>query len=355
MKTTFLALLLLSIVFGGCLEYETKTTIHPDGSFTRTVVVKGDSGDVHRGAFRVPADLAWSSSPPERVDEKKWRSTLTRTFSSSDEWRAFHDSVSRRTLRCDVRVERSFLFFTTTYVYTEVVRRFNPFQRVPLTDFLSDHELDLFLRFEVRKESAPSEQDSLLHEDAGRRFERWEGETRFASYFEALIAGLPPSSPLRSDTSRLERARQKLHGLYVEDLSDQNKVFRRPDEERLRGWVRQAGEPDLLRALVNNGDRFAQLKEDVDFVRMVFEDSFITRVSLPGEVVWTNSSKTEEDQPTWSEYIAYAYVGDYTMRAESRVVNVWAIVLALAVIVAVPMLALVAKGLRRRGISSVQV
>ncbi len=333
--------LLLALSLAGCLEYETTTTVRPDGSFVRSITVKGDSAALQTWDFKIPADSTWTIVERSRVDEKKWALRAERLFTSGDAWTVWSKDLDRRTLQCSVAVEKQFRFFTTRYCYTEKIASYNPFTLIPLTDYISPGELDMFLRFEVMKESYPSRGDSLALDDASDRFEEWEVRTRVESYFVALEKSLPASAGLTPE--RLHALKEDLAQHLLADSNDNSY-----EPQRMVTWARRTHEPALVRAIQKGSEELDAFYADIEFVQETGGDSYVSRVVMPGEITRTNGKREGTQTAAWDEYIAYAYVNDFTMTAESTVVNAWAFILTLGVIVGAPILVWVAWMVRRK-------
>ncbi len=330
------------LVFPACLEYETTTTVNTDGSFTRSITVSGDSSAIHGWDFRIPADQGWSVREIVKVDDRKWTLRADRDFGSEAEWTAWNDSLTRRVLDCSIVVDRSFRFFTTSYRLTETIASYNPFRRIPLTDYISPSELEAFLRFEVLKESYPSRGDSLALKDAGDRFTEWEKRTRIESLYAALEQGMDPS--VRSDTARMDRIKASIIEYCLPDSVGTDNLI-----TVVRRWAVSTREHAVVRAIDAGSEALRQFAADVDFVNTVGSDTYVSRVRMPGTITSTNGELEGTNGVVWSDYIAYAYIGDFTMIAESSVVNVWAIVLTIALIIGLPLVVWAGKRLRTRG------
>ena len=84
------ALIAALVVFSGCLEVDTTTKVHPDGSLTRTVVVSGDSTDftkIRMGIFGL--DSGWTVVS-DSIGSKDRKLTLQRDFkNAADELETF--------------------------------------------------------------------------------------------------------------------------------------------------------------------------------------------------------------------------------------------------------------------------
>jgi hypothetical protein len=338
--------MLLTAVLSGCLEYETTTTVHPDGSFTRSITVRGDSAALHSWSFNIPADASWTVVKREKVEDDTWTLTAERTYSSDDEWESWQPTIDRRVLRCSVTVESSYRFFTTTYRYTETIPSYNPFTLIPVTDYIAQAELDAFLRTEVFKEPFQTPGDSMALEDAGDRFEEWEMMSRIESYYQAIMKHLEPDAAF--DSTRRANLKESLISYFSRTNPTGKKEFEDPDPQKFKAWTRTLNDPSVSEAVEGSWTVFEQFKRDVDYIHSVNSDSHASRIQLPGEIVFTNGSPEGRNAAVWEDYISYAYVGDFTMVAESSVLHVWAIILVVSAVVGIPVIMWGARLARQR-------
>ena len=57
-----LAIMVLLLLAGSCLDYTVTTTVNRDGSVMRKYKVRGDSAEIFKGSLMIPSGPEWKSS-----------------------------------------------------------------------------------------------------------------------------------------------------------------------------------------------------------------------------------------------------------------------------------------------------
>jgi len=331
---------MLTIVLGGCLEVETTTRVNADGRLQRTVEISGDSSALARGEYPLALHGPWSIRL-EKGSDKKVHLKATREFGDVDSLNAAIQGEPGRSLSFHASLNRQFLWFTTTFRYEETIERFYPFQTVPVTDYVSPHEIDLYLHHEMEEEPYPTPGDSLALEGASDRFNAWEQRSRFEAFFQELATGAQLAGDPRLTPERLAGQKEKLFQLALREKVPGNV------EDLLQKADTVFGKEPVRTAFEANREGFQEYERKLQFVEMVGTTGFKMHVEMPGLITDTNAPAMEGNTVTWSEFKGYCYVRNYTMWVESRLINWWAIVLTGAIVLAV-MALFAAAALRRR-------
>lgn len=319
------AFLLLS-GFSGCLDVETTTTVNRDGSLTRTVTFVGDSGTVYRGNYPLTIDSSWKSSI-RQIDAKKWEFSATKTFPDVRRLNEATAAIPNKTLPVSIALEQDFLWFVTDYRYRETYGRWAPFDNVPLTDFVSQAELELARKHEVDDEPYNTRGDSLALADAGDRFEKWDARNIFESWFGTYLEGvkrtgdalLNPESVIGKKEELFEASRQPIGQDKFDTLSV---IFGKVLKTRL--W------PKILGA---NKEAFDRLKARLDFRAAISANTYKVNIAMPGIITETNARSIEGNTVKFSDFMQLAYTGDYEMWVTSRTINWWAIIVTAVLII----------------------
>jgi hypothetical protein len=317
----------LAVLLPGCLEVETTVRVNSDGTIHRTVEITGDSTALAEGSYPLALHGPWSMNL-QREDPRKFHLKAERTFASADELNDAIGGEPGRTIQLRARLERTFLWFTTTFRYEETFVRFYPFDAVPITDYVSDREIDLYLRHEMEEEPYQTPGDSLALDDASDRFEEWEKRSRFEAFFAELLRGAERAGTPELTTERLAGAKEELY----------RRCFGDGEPTRAGQLIESAGAVlgtrSVQRAVEANRDGFDAFDRKMSFLEDVATTGFTTRVEMPGLITDTNAPALEGTTVSWSDFKAYCYVRDYTMWVESRMINWWAIILTGVVVLA---------------------
>jgi len=331
---------LFAVLFNGCLEIETTSRVNSDGTIHRTVVIKGDSAAIHAGDFPLPLDATWEREI-QKSDDKRFILTATRLFRDADEMSEALKGTTGKTLGLRAELQRQFQWFFTKLRYRETWLNFDPFQAVPVTDYLSPTEVDFFIRHELSKEPYPTEGDSLALKDASERFEKWHAANLFEAYYRAFMDGVKKLNDPRLTPASVAAAKDKLCEKSKQYL-EKNKI----DTLKLifRGVLKT---PTVQKAMAANPEGFEDYMARLRFLDGIMENSYHSNIIMPGLIVQTNASALDGSKASWEDYIKFCLLRDTDLIVESRITNWWAIVVT-GIIVAALLILLVATTLRRR-------
>jgi hypothetical protein len=335
-----------------------------DGSLLRTITVKGDSSNIFTGSFPVPVDSSWEISTrlesrnENDVNEgkvyvyearKKFRnfSDLNKEFYTDDS--AFTDHIA-----IQVKLEKRFRWYYSHYYYTETYGTLFPFRSVPVSDYLSDAELQIhqadekeiyysreidsiLLVQDTLKIPVLDRNDSLrfkaLRDTIDQKFESWQ-KINIYNEFYRLVTGALKKLGDSPDTSAARKS------FYV--WLDQQRTFESGIEDD-DAFINAAStyfnlDPEKLQAADPEG--FSDFKKKFRVAAYSLE-TYTNRVKMPGTIIKSNAGKTDKNLATWTFKIDMFYATDYTMNVESRTVNTWfAVCAAVALILAIALLLL---------------
>ena len=319
-------ILLAGLAFPGCLDVETKTRVNRDGTLNRAVTFAGDSGSVFRGDYPLTVDSLWPSSI-RKLEERKFEFSASRTFSNAGELNTAMKAVPYKTLSVQVELEESFWWFVTDYHYKETYRRWSPFDNIPLTDYLSQPEIDMAMRHEVDDEPYNTKGDSLALTDAGDRFEEWDARNIFESYFAVFLGGvrnlqdpsLRPDTVIARKENLFTAMRNPIHQGKFDTLSV---ILGKVLKTRLAS-----------KALAANAPEHDLLQKRLDFKGVIAGNTYKVSVEMPGIITETNAKSIEGNTVRFSDFMQVAYFRDHEMWVISRAINWWAIIVTAALIV----------------------
>ncbi len=333
MSTTFRVLVsgFLAVLFSSCLDVETSTVVHRDGSVTRTIFFTGDSASVYSGHYPLPLDSSWQVSIA-RKDEKTLVYRAERTFAHVRDLNRGAAGTRGKTLTSVSDLDESFRWFFTIYRYTETWKCYRVVDAVPLSAYLSDADLDFAYRHEVRKDSTTA-QDSTRMEAIKERYEEWEKRNIFEAYYREFIRGVQSLHSPRLAVSDVERQRHRLYDSLAADLVA-NKTNLERTSKRFGAVLGSSAARDAFRA---NAAGFDSLKALLDFEESGHGSNFTASVTMPGLIVTTNAEGVEGNTAHWKDAFALNELRDVTLDVESRVINWWAVIgtgIAIAAILA---------------------
>jgi hypothetical protein len=347
-----LAILLVILLTGSCLDYTVTTTVNRDGSVMRKYKVRGDSADIFKGSLMIPSGPEWKINhrmePKDKNDSLSEKSQYvyeaSRTFASIDELNDWLESdTSMGTIKPIVSLKRKFRWFYTYYEYSEVYPMVFPFQKIPVDSFLTDIEQSAIMDddrtayspdskkliwkmkgAEYRYTPADSTEMKKISENCEQKFMKWMNASIIEEYIDLLNKHFKNEAVVK-DLSQKKEA-WKNAGAQRMDIqkNDFTSVsFLNSIGDSLTGSGR------LQELYENNPEVFAEFDQKIKKAKdFGGEDSFTHLLSLPGKVFSTNSQKINLTEMEWQLEKMFSYMKDYEMKASSRAANPWIMVLS---------------------------
>jgi hypothetical protein len=343
----FLMTCLIGVLsLSGCLEITSTSKVNTDGSIVRTVTFKGDSSDVCEGKFPIVLDSSWSTqiTRPSPTSRKDFTLTATRTFRDVEEMNKVLAGTFGRTLEYRFSLTKSFDWFFTVYRYAETTLPYAQFTSVPMTDYLSLQEVALVTQDtlgDFDKRLPITRGDSLAMESLIPRMQEWEWRNRYEPIFSEFLVGVRNLNNPSLTPATVESAKESLYK-KSEYALDKEKI------DSLRIIFKTVLKTPLVdRAWDANAPGIEEVKRRFEFEKLTRSHKYFTNVVLPGLITGSNAKKIEGNTASWQDYNEFAHRFEYTMWVESRLVNWWAVSIAL-VFVASLMALMVISALRRR-------
>lgn len=350
-----IALIPLLLLLSGCLEYSITTQVMPDGRILRTVIVKGDSVNIFKGSFPLPADSSWTiSTRLESRNEKDIKEGKVFVYEARKEFNNvealnrdfFHDSTLSAHIAIKVILKKKFNWFYNRYEYSETYSRLFPFRSEPVSDYLNENELKIHLANEKEIYYAPdqdqilfvqdtlnlpvlSQTDSLrfkaLRDTIEQKFESWQKINIYNDFYQLITDAL---RKLGKDADTADS--RALFYLYL----DKERTFETGIEND-DAFINAASayfKVNPLKLQAADPEGFASFSKKFRIAAYSLE-TYTNSVLMPGMIVLTNAGKSDLNVASWTFKIENFYASDYTMMVESRVVNKWFVVVAAIVMI----------------------
>ena len=337
---------LLAIWAPGCLEHQVKTTINADGSCERTITLNPGSKQIPTTSFPLPVDGSWDTSWTKTGDAKHLI-TFTKRFKDFEELsREYVHHADSMKIRLDIRVHRAFRWFYTYYDYAETYGRFTDYTLVDPREVLTEEEIDR-LTYGDSSLTLKNKRDEWValnfYEAVYRRFARGAellGDTTLTpatmdahkeELFRIITGWTGPGMKLQ-DPGDVLSEQSSYRGTKAKMLTDSSiteeglnalaeiaaRTFKSEAVWKLKDTVR-AGWQDALTMLKGRG---------------AAGESFTNAAVLPGILLETNATDVKGSAASWKFGVDQLQLRDFEMRARSRVVNEWAILVTGVIVLA---------------------
>lgn len=318
----------LSIIlnFSGCREYKTTTKINSDGSCERTIIVKDKTVEPDSIVFPIPTDNSWKiERAKDKDDTTQTVYTATKYFDNVNEIN--NEYKNKEKIGIHVNLNKRFRWFYTYYDYEEIYHSYFPFRNIPLKNFLTPHEYELYLKNDTTKAFK-------------KRLEKYAEENYFEYFFDEFIK-LLVRNKIEDLTPELVTSKKSIIKKHIDEYGDKTEELMKYMGKVLGTksvWKLRNGIDDIVKSILEKMDHFSTAN-----------GSFKNEVVIPGIILNTNAKTVEGNKVIWEfDEDRFCYE-DFTMTVQSRVVNVWAFVVS-GIVVLVVIVLLILPKLRRKKI-----
>ena len=312
---------ILIMAFSACREITVNTTVNRDGTFTRTILVSGDSAEAFKKGLPYPVDSSWEmTSKKDTSGEGKFLVTYTKHYKDCEELTAEigRDTSWLRQLVRHIDIRKRFGFFYSYIEYKEVYPAANPFGALPYKDRLSPEDL----RWLTRKHPIQGPADSLKMKEAEDKAMAYLIESATAELEKALADGIHKLNDPRLDANCVNAVHDNIRNVLEKwNLEDVSTLI-----DSCKAWTGN-GAFDRLKEI--QPPLFREFNRKTSFLEnLLMMEGFHVETCMPGLITGTNSASLSGNRVSWDLFPMAFLLEDYTMVAESRVINVWAFILS---------------------------
>ncbi|MCX6174888.1 MAG: hypothetical protein NTZ27_09075 [Ignavibacteriales bacterium] len=318
---TFLTFVLSMILsFSGCREYKTTTKINSDGSCVRTVIVKDKTIEPDSIVFPVPADNSWKIERTKAKDDTT-QTVYTATKYFKDVNSLNNEYKNKRKIGLAVNLQKKFRWFYTYFDYEEGYRSYFPFRNIPLKNFLTPQEYELYLKNDTTKAFK-------------KKLDKF-AEANYFEYFLDEFITLLGKNKIADLTPDFVAGKKSVIKEHISEYGDKT-------EDLMKYLEKVLGTKSVWRLKDGIENIFKSIKDQMNHFSTA-NGSFKNEITMPGIILSTNAKTVEGNKVVWEfDENRFCYE-DFNMTVQSRVVNVWAFVVSGVIVLVVIILLLLPK------------
>jgi hypothetical protein len=313
-------------LFAGCLDVNTSTVVHEDGSLLRTVEIQGDSDMLAKGRYGIRLDSTWTKSL-HASDADKPTLTATKRYRNAEDLSRDLDRRDWMTISIHAELTTHFRWFTSTMEYCETWRRLHTFNDAPAMDSLRRKAIASALTLGVEAGEKGGSADSAFRAAAGTGSMDSLLERNMLEAFYRIFTDGMRAAGANTDTLQ-ERKDQILAQLNASTIGKDSLTV-----DHLRAMMGTVFPGPLVdRAFVERNDDFERFVRMWTLRTITGICDYTVRVTMPGIVTATNAPSILGNTATWREVTVLGDVQDVEMRVSSRVMNWWAVIVTAVVV-----------------------
>ncbi len=322
MKSLTNLLSLLTMIFlTGCLgnDYHTHTTVNEDGTLERMISTQdSDSSLLLNNMFGASEKTGWTAEmlpvvaeqpDSNAVGKPEYNFTFRKRFSSAEEANEY-TLASEALFKIKSEFKTSFRWFYSDIIYSDTYMATIRFNHVSPDDFFNSEDYAFLNRSRATK--ALSHEDSLYNSALDAKFEKYFQRGMFEEVFDILMQTLEKK---KLATSWLDTTRKNKEWLF-RSLSAQD--FRIDYLQTLLSDSLKIP----VRLLPEDRNKFEGLDEKHFFALF---DRFEHSIKMPADILESNADSVAGANAFW--FKQGDLVKDFTMTAQSRQMNYWAIMI----------------------------
>ncbi len=326
----FLPLLLAGFLFSCEHTVKMKTVLNADESIDRTIVLEGDSAQITTNYFGISDKSGWSVAieKNDTAQNKNLTITYKKHFNSIEESNFELNNKNDTLFHIEAKLEKQFRWFYTYLQYSDTYKAIDRFKLLNQADFLIPEDYMFMDRLPAEGDSI-SNADQLYLEDLTSKInDVLVPRAVFEEHF-ALFPDFIKKYKLENRwVDTLQKHKEAVYALLLKDDNDMGddafltifdslqipfphpqidedyKIGRKPIEARLE-----------FMSYANNGKYFHTIK-------------------LPGEIIDSNADSLSGSHAIWKPSVYKFIAKDYTMHAETRKLNLWAVIVSVLVLIA---------------------
>lgn len=332
MKTTTIFYTLLTLILLTACENPIafKTIVHEDGSLDKTIVLEKTGKDkAEQNYFGINKQSGWIVEITENKSEKekdndKFRIAFSKHFNSVNDVNNELDRQADTLFQIHSTFDKKFRWFYTYIHYTETIRPINRFTLTPVENFFNQEDFSFIDR--LPGEGTPiSKADSV--------------------YLEVLnekISSLFVKMALFDEANHMIKtviAKNHLDKRWLDTL-DQNKelIYRIIDDPKSENNI-PAQIADTLGIPLDKdqaGKDFEALSKKfesrLNFMSYAYDGGkYVNEIHLPWEIIHTNADSVVQNVAVWKPLATKFALREYTMYAECRQMNLWAVLVSVGI------------------------
>jgi len=336
-----LSIILMITLLASCKNknYVNSTEVFSDGSCIKNMSVNGDSSVAFSQEFPVLINSTWEKNVEiVNKDEKVYKLEVTKHFKNVNDinLETPNDSDTWSKLEHSIELDKKFRWFYTYLTYKETYKKANPFELIPVTDYISRDELLIltgeYTEYLAGRDSA--EIEKIRDQITSKAF-TWIQASIFKEFSKTLISNIGvignPKVTAESINKNKDTVLTYLK-LKEEDISD---VLFEVDS-MLTIYSICLNTNDFKKLSPSKSKAFDEYIEKGKKLELLFDmmaDNAKSSVIMPGLLINSNCKTVIGNEIQWEFSPLKSFFGNYEISVTSRIINRWAFIVSAAFLI----------------------
>jgi len=319
---------LIAVVLIGCdHRVKMETVLNDDDSIDRTIILEGDSAEINTNYFGINDKSGWSISVDKNDTTKNKDLTISyvKHFNTIEESNTELNNGNDTLFHIEAKLEKRFRWFYTYTTYSDTYKAIDRFKLLNQHDYLTPEDYQFMDRLPPEGDSI-SKADELFLEDLATKINdvlvpHAVYEEHFA-VFQSMIDRYQ-MEPRWKDTLQQHKESIFKHLLKHDDLGDDGLLT------VLDSLQIPFPHPQVDEDYKNESK---PIEARFDFMSYANNGKYIHSIQMPGEIIDSNADSLVSNYAFWKPNVFKFLAKDYTMYAETRKLNWWAVIVSVLVL-----------------------
>ncbi len=321
-------LILSGFVFASC-EHDVamETTVHEDGSLDKVIVFENE--DSSKNILGLGSTAGWTksveraSSKNDSVKNRDVIVTFRKTFASAEEVNTELAVPNDTLFRVSGKFEKKFRWFYTYIYYADTYHAINR-MKLSIDDYVTQEDYAFIDRLPAEGKTI-SKADSLYLIELNKKLFDIYGT--IAIYDEYHTVNIDLIKKYHLENRWIDTLNQHKQDLF---LRMERKDL---DDDFMLRFMDSLNIPLPYKELINEYKALSKpLESKTNFISVANEGKYVHRINMPWEIINTNADSVVNNQAIWMPPVTRFLIKDYTMYAEARTMNYWAVALSVVLV-----------------------
>jgi hypothetical protein len=317
-----------------------ESAVNGDGSVDRTITfVKGDSNLVTTNLYGISPNTGWQLEviPTRQInadeDKNKKDFILRKHFSSVDEMNSEMNSEVDTVFKIKSSFEKKFRWFYTYIKYSDTYLPINRWDKVKPSDYFTEEDYSFIRRLPAEGKQISKADSVYLLKLNEKIYDHFFMRGYFEDMFERMVSSISdPESKHWADT--LVKLKEEMFFALSREQNDDKSL-----DSPKRFFEAHNIPLNIVSAdLLNDSDSLSNSRSTFFLAASNAKINHV--IKMPWTVVNSNADSLAGNLLAWQPPSVKFMITDYTMYAEARQMNYWAVILS-ATVVSITILAFV--------------
>ena len=303
-----------------------ETKVHEDGSLDKTIVLdKADSSKAVSNHFGVNQTNDWTTSiSNSNIDSRKLEITFQKKFASARESNQDLNKTSDTLFCIESNFEKQFRWFYTYISYSETLRPIDRFKKINPEDYFNQEDRSFIDRL-PGEGTAISKADSVfLHQLNEKIYDRYANDALYFEFYEVLARVINENALDKKWINKLSSSKEMIYKKIDKWDGESNLAVQIADTLGIPLQAEKAAS-DLTELSKDISSR-------VKFMGYARDGKYTNIIEMPWAVINSNADSVAGNRLYYRPLPTKFAIQSYTMFAESRKLNIWAVVVSLLIV-----------------------